>query len=81
MKRSRAARKPRQGEIELMQLLVQGPRALDSGPVGRCSNRGWIRYVGANEFSHAVYELTALGRACLDEHSHGAPVTKVQNNS
>jgi hypothetical protein len=63
-----------------MQLLAQGQLALDSGPVGRCSNRGWIRYVRANEFSHAVYELTALRRACLDEHSHGTPATKVQNN-
>jgi hypothetical protein len=60
-------RQPRGKEIELMKLLASGPRALDSGPVGRCSSRGWIRYVGFDEIGRGVYELTASGHALVKE--------------
>ena len=52
-----------------MHLLALGPRALDFGPVGRCSSRGWIRYVEFDEIGRGVYELTALGRAHVEENS------------
>jgi hypothetical protein len=54
-----------------MERLASGPHALASGPVGRCSSRGWIRYVGMRENSYAVYELTSLGRAKLEENDAG----------
>jgi hypothetical protein len=50
-----------------MHLLASGSCALDSGPVGRCSSRGWIRYVEFDEIGRGVYELTALGRAHIEE--------------
>jgi hypothetical protein len=50
-----------------MKLLASGPCALDSGPVGRCSSRGWIRHVGFDEIGRGVYELTASGRALVKE--------------
>jgi hypothetical protein len=50
-----------------MHLLASGPCALDSGPVGRCSSRGWIRYVEFDEIGRGVYELTASGRAHIEE--------------
>ena len=52
-----------------MHLLALGPRALNSGPVGRCSSRGWIRYVEFDEIGRGVYELTALGRTHVEENS------------
>jgi hypothetical protein len=51
-----------------MKLLAYGPCALDSGPVGRCSSRGWIRYVGPGGSNRGLYELTPLGHVQLDEH-------------
>jgi hypothetical protein len=60
-------RQPRVEEIELMELLAPGPCALDSGPVGRCSSRGWIRHVGFDEIGRGVYELTASGHALVRE--------------
>jgi hypothetical protein len=51
-----------------MKLLASGPCALDSGPVGRCSSRGWIRYVGLDESNRGLYELTPLGHTHLDKH-------------
>ena len=50
-----------------MKLLASGPYALDAGPVGRCSSRGWIRYVELDERGHGIYELTPFGRAWLEE--------------
>jgi DNA-binding PadR family transcriptional regulator len=50
-----------------MHLLASGPCALDSGPVGRCSSRGWIRCVEFDEIGRGVYELTASGRAHIEE--------------
>jgi hypothetical protein len=55
-------------EIKLMKRLASGPGALDSGPVGRCSSRGWLRHVGFDEFGRGIYELTPCGRAQLEEH-------------
>jgi hypothetical protein len=69
MKISARLRQPRMDEIKLMRRLASGPCALDSGPVGRCSSRGWIRYIGMGESSDAVYELTASGRAKLEGHA------------
>jgi hypothetical protein len=48
-----------------MHLLASGRCALDSGPVGRCSSRGWIGYVKFDEIGRGVYELTASGRGHL----------------
>jgi hypothetical protein len=72
MKISGKVRQPREDEINLMKLLASGPHALDSGPVGRCSNRGWIRYVESNEQNRGIYELTPLGRTRLEEHLSSA---------
>ena len=38
-----------------------------NGFFGRCSSRGWIRYVEMNEKGYALYELTASGRMRLEE--------------
>jgi len=72
MKISGKVRRPREDEIRLMKLLASGRHALDAGPVGRCSSRGWIRYVELDERGRGIYELTPLGRAWLEEHSSGA---------
>ena len=61
-------RRPRENEIRLMELLDSGPCAVDSGPVGRCSNRGWNRYVRLDQSCRGVYELTPLGRTQLEKH-------------
>ncbi len=50
-----------------MELLASGPCALDSGPVGRCSSRGWIRYIALDESKRGIYALTPSGHAQLDE--------------
>jgi hypothetical protein len=52
----------------MLKLLTSGPLALATGPVGRCSSRGWIRYVGMGVGSYAMYELTTLGRVKLEEY-------------
>jgi hypothetical protein len=67
MKISGRVRQPREDEIPLMNLLAFGPCALDSGPVGRCSSRGWIRFVELDACSLGIYELTPFGRARLEE--------------
>ena len=72
MKISGKVRQPREDEISLMKLLASGPHALDSGPVGSCSSRGWIRYVELDEHSRGIYELTPLGRARLEENLSSA---------
>ena len=68
MKMYPRTRQPRQNEIELLNRLALGRLPLSSGPVGRCSSRGWIRYVEMNENGCALYELTASGRIRLEEH-------------
>ena len=55
-------------EIKLMKRLASGPCALDSGPVGRCSSRGWIWHVEFDELGRGIYELTVSGRAQFEEH-------------
>ena len=55
-----------------MKLLASGPCALDSGPVGRCSRQGWIRFVELDARNRGIYELTPLGRAQLEEHMGSA---------
>jgi hypothetical protein len=72
MKISGRVRQPRENEILLMNLLAFGPCALDSGPVGRCSSHGWIRFVELDACSRGIYELTPLGRARLEEHLSSA---------
>ena len=57
-----------------MKQLTPGSRPLYSGPVGRCSSRGWIRYVGLDKHGHGIYELTASGWKQLEE-SFGTPRT------
>jgi hypothetical protein len=54
-----------------MKLLVFGSRALDSRPVGRCSSRGWIRYVESDDRSRGTYELKPVGRAQPEAHLNG----------
>jgi hypothetical protein len=78
MKISGKVRRPREDEIRLMKLLASGRHALDSGPVGRCSSRGWIRYAELDERGSGIYELAPLGRAWLDEdeHSSGAQASE-----
>ena len=68
MKMYSRTRQPRQNEIELLSRLALGRLPLSFGPVGRCSNRGWIRFVEMNENCCAVFELTASGRTRLEEH-------------
>jgi hypothetical protein len=68
MKYTRFRRPPRPNEIQILNLLTSGPLALASGPVGRCSSRGWIRYVGMGVDSYPMYELTTLGRVKLEEY-------------
>ena len=75
MKISGKLRPPREDEIRLMKQLAPGPYALDSGPVGRCSSRGWIRYIGLDERMRGIFELTPLGRARLEEHAGGEKVS------
>ena len=74
MKISRKVRKPRENEIELLELLALGPCALDFGPVGRCSSRGWIRYIALDESKRGIYALTPSGHAQLDEHCSSMPI-------
>jgi DNA-binding PadR family transcriptional regulator len=50
-----------------MNLLASGPCPLDSGPVGRWSSRGWIRFVKLDARSRGIFELTPLGRAQLEK--------------
>ena len=58
-----------------MKQLTHGPCALDFGPVGRCSSRGWIRYLGLDERMRGIFELTPLGPARLEEHAGGEKVS------
>ncbi len=67
----RPRRGPRAEEIELMRSLVDGPRAVSSGPIGRCVKRDWCRAVvveageGAARRSTVLFALTDLGRALI----------------
>ena len=74
MRISGKVRRPREDEIQLMKLLNSGPCAFDTGPVGRCSNRGWIRYVELDERARGIWELTPLGRTWLEERASRAEV-------
>ena len=68
-------RRPRENEIKLLELLNLGPCVLDSGPVGRCSNRGWIRYVALDKSMRGIYALTPAGYAQLEEHWRSMPIS------
>ncbi|RYB02717.1 hypothetical protein [Lichenibacterium ramalinae] len=67
----RPRRGPRAEEITLMRSLVAGPRAITSGPIGRCVKRDWCRAVvveegeGAGRRSTVVFALTDMGRALI----------------
>jgi hypothetical protein len=58
-------RAPRPDEIRLLELLASSPRMLITGPVGRCTKRGWCRRRPGDrsDFRSAswVYELTDAG--------------------
>lgn len=68
----RPRRGPRQEEIALMRSLAAGPRAVSSGPIGRCVKRDWCRAVvieegeGAARRSTVLFALTDMGRALIE---------------
>ncbi|MGI3903184.1 MAG: hypothetical protein ACRYGP_05710 [Janthinobacterium lividum] len=68
----RPRRGPRAEEIALMRSLAEGPRAVSSGPIGRCVKRDWCRAVviekgeGAARRSTVLFALTDMGRALID---------------
>lgn len=67
----RPRRGPRPEEIVLMRSLAAGPRAVTSGPIGRCVKRDWCRAVvvddgeGAGRRSTVLFALTEMGRALI----------------
>ena len=67
----RPRRGPRAEEIALMRSLAAGPRAITSGPIGRCVKRDWCRAVvveegeGAGRRSAVLFALTEMGRALI----------------
>ena len=54
-----------------MRGLAAGPRAVTSGPIGRCVKRDWCRAVvvesgeGAERRSTVLFALTDMGRALI----------------
>jgi hypothetical protein len=80
MKISRKILQPRENEIKLIELLASGPCALDSGPVGRCSSRGWIRYIALNESKRGIYALKPSGHTQLDKHWSSMPILAEQQD-
>jgi hypothetical protein len=44
-RRKSQPRPPRKDELQLLASLVDGPKALSSGPVGRCVKKGWCDIV------------------------------------
>jgi hypothetical protein len=54
-----------------MRSLAAGPRAVSSGPIGRCVKRDWCRAVvieegeGAARRSTVLFALTDMGRALI----------------
>lgn len=66
---------PRGGELDLMRMLLSGPRPLAAGPVGRCTKHGWLRVLREEmPASRAVarYELTDAGRAAIGAAGEGS---------
>lgn len=67
----RPRRGPRAEEIALMRSLAAGPRAISSGPIGRCVKRDWCRAVvveegeGPARRSRVLFALTDMGRALI----------------
>ena len=67
----RPRRGPRAEEIALMRSLSAGPRAVTSGPIGRCVKRDWCRAVvveaagGSDGRSQVLFALTEAGRAII----------------
>ncbi len=67
----RPRRAPREAEIALMRQLASGPKAMTSGPIGRCVKRGWCRAVmtatadAARSGPLVVFALTDSGRTLL----------------
>ncbi len=67
----RPRRGPRAEEISLMRSLAGGPRAVTSGPIGRCVKRDWCRAVvvedgeGAARHSTVLFALTEMGLALI----------------
>jgi hypothetical protein len=73
-RRKSPRRAPRTDELQLLARLLDGPRPLSGGPVGRCLKRGWCQIVrpaqingAGQESAHAIlsgpvlYRLTAKG--------------------
>ena len=67
----RPRRGPRSEEIALMRSLSAGPRAVTSGPIGRCVKRDWCRAVvveaaeGPRGRGQVLFTLTEAGRALI----------------
>jgi hypothetical protein len=61
----RKRRPPRDNEVSLLLSLATGPRRLTTGPVGRCTKRGWCRRHLIDppdaRASAITYELTEKG--------------------
>ena len=56
-------RGPRASELEFLRSLLDGPRPVSEGPVGRCTKRGWCRRLG--DEGDLVVALTDLGQSML----------------
>ena len=67
----RPRRGPRAEEIALMRSLSAGPRAVTSGPIGRCVKRDWCRAVvveaaaASGGRSQVLFALTEAGQALI----------------
>ena len=67
----RPRRGPRAEEIALMRGLAAAPKAVVSGPIGRCVKRDWCRAVvvesgeGPERRSTVLFALTDMGRALI----------------
>lgn len=69
----RHRRGPRVEEVALMRSLAAGPRAVTSGPIGRCVKRDWCCAVlvqgaeGPGRHEKVVFALTDAGRALIGD--------------
>ncbi len=70
-RRPAGRRGPREAELALMRTLLDGPRRISSGPIGRCVKRGWCRALIVDPPKEirggvsVLYVLTDAGRALL----------------
>jgi hypothetical protein len=69
------SRRPRPEEMRLLRSLISGPRAVASGPLGRCLKRGWCESISPPIDAQAtrqtavwtppLFALTAAGHAVI----------------